>query len=191
MAKSKSFKIPTDSELRRKYVTSGNADIILPDENVIRLPSRIIPYNHQLGGGIPCGRIMELFGWESTGKSLLATEFGYATQYLGGKLLWADLENSWNNSWARNSGIDTSEVELLTDTNSIEIFSDWLKDMCIYWRSVLTHNEPILVVCDSIAGGETEDNIHINQADRKAEMGNRAKTWDMMYRMRNISVIKK
>lgn len=187
----KRVKIPTPADLKKRYATSGKADIILPEDNVIKLPSRVLPFNYQIGGGIPYGRMMELFGWESTGKSLLAGDFAYATQYLGGQVLWADLENSWTNHWAEKQGLDVSEIELLTETNSIETFSDWMADMIIYYRSKLTNNEPILLVCDSIAGGETLANIEGSQTDRRAEMGNRAKAWDMMYRMRMLSTIKK
>lgn len=177
-------KILTESELRHKYVNSNKADIILPKDNVIKLPSRVIPFNAQIGGGPSYGRIMELFGWESTGKSLLAMDYAYSTQYLGGQVLWADMENSWANSWAEECDLDTSEIELLDGDNAIEHFSDWAKDMILYYRAKLTNNEPILLVCDSIAAGETMANLEGDQSSAKAEMGNRAKAWDKMYRLR-------
>jgi recombination protein RecA len=180
----KKDKVLTENEFKKKYVNSGKADIILPSEKVIRLPSDILPLNHQLGGGIPYGKVMECFGWESTGKSLLAMRFGYAAQYLGGVLLWADMENAWGNAWADESGLDISAIELLDGDNCIEHFSDWAKDSIMMYRSRLTKNQPILLVCDSIAAGDTEANLDGDQSDKKAEMGNRAKAWDKMYRMR-------
>lgn len=189
MAK-KHSKIPTEAELRRKYSNSNRADIILPKEGVIRLPTRVLPFNAQIGGGPPFGKAMELFGWESTGKSLLAMEYAYSTQYLGGKVLWADMENAWANNWAEQFELDTSEIELLDGDNAIEHFSDWAKDMVLFYRSKLTSNEPILVVCDSIAAGETIANLDADQSAAKAEMGNRAKAWDKMYRLR-IPMFKK
>lgn len=184
-------KVLSEAELRRKYSNSNKADIILPADNVIRLPSRILPFNSQIGGGPPYGRSMELFGWESTGKSLLAMELGYSTQYLGGQVLWADMENSWANNWAEQCELDTSEIELLDGDNAIEHFSDWSKDMVLHYRSKLTNNEPILLVCDSIAAGETLANLEAgDQSSAKAEMGNRAKAWDKMYRLR-IPLFKK
>lgn len=183
-------KILTEAELRRKYTNSGKADIILPKDNVLRLPSRILPLNYQLGGGIPFGKMMEVFGWESTGKSLLAADFAYVTQYLGGEVLWADMENAWNNSWAETLGLDTSRIELLDGEQSIEVFSDWSKDAIRAARARLPKNAPILLVCDSIAAGDTLENLDGDQKDKKAEMGVRAKAWDRMYRMR-INVWKK
>lgn len=184
------YKIPSQAELRRKHPSSNSADIILPEDGIIRLPSRILPFNYQIGGGIPYGRILELMGWESTGKSLLASDFAYCTQYLGGQVLWGDLENAWSNSWAKECGLDTSAIELLDGDNAIEHFSDWSKDMILYYRSKLTNNEPILLVCDSIAAGETLQNLDTDQTDAKAEMGSRAKAWDKMYRSR-IAMYKK
>lgn len=117
-------KVLNKNELRKKYANSGDADIVIPKKEVIRLPSTVIPLNSQIGGGIPYGKILELFGWESTGKTLLASQFAYAVQYLGGKVLWDDMESSWSNSWAEACGLDTSEVELLDSDNSIETFTN-------------------------------------------------------------------
>lgn len=187
----KKQKILSENELRRKYKNSNKADIILPKDDILRLPSTMLPLNAQIGGGPPFGKVMEVMGWESTGKSLLALSYAYATQYLGGQVLWADMENCWENGWAEQSGLDTSEVELLDGDNAIEHFSDWAKDMVMHYRSKLTHNEPILVVCDSIAAGETIANLEDgDQSSAKAEMGNRAKAWDKMYRLR-IPMFKK
>jgi recombination protein RecA len=183
-------KVLSEPELRRKYKNSNKADIILPKDNVIRLPSRVLPLNHQIGGGPPYGKMLELFGWESTGKSLLAMDWAYATQALGGVVLWADMENAWANQWADDFGLDTSEIELLDGDNAIEHFSDWAKDTVLYYRSKLTKNQPILLVGDSIAAGETINNLEGDQSSAKADMGNRAKAWDKMYRMR-IPLFKK
>jgi recombination protein RecA len=52
--------------------------------------------------------------------------------------------------------------------------------MCIYYRSKLTHNEPILLVADSIATWETQANMDAADMDSGEDMGRRAK---MIYRV--------
>lgn len=62
------------------------------------------------------------------------------------------------NSWAETNGIDPEKVTVLNDTR-IEYISDAVADLAIYLRSQLTHNEPILLVIDSIAAMDCADNI--------------------------------
>lgn len=178
------FKLLGESAIRKKYPDSSRGDILLPNEKTLWLPSRVLPLNHQLGGGLQYGKIAELFGYESTGKSLLGLDFGYVAQSLGGVLLWGDAESSFNPAWAEKNGIDISRAEIY-DSNDIEGMSDWAMDWIIYWRSKLTKNEPIIWVLDSIATLDCDVNINSSQKDAKAEMGNRAKAIYKMLRTRN------
>lgn len=176
--------ILSESALAKKYPDAARADILLPDEKTLWLPSRVLALNWQLGGGLMYGKITELFGYESTGKSLLAMDFGSIAQNLGGVVLWGDAEGTFNTKWAQKNGLDPSRVYLY-DSNDIEGFSDWQTDMILFHRSRLKKNEPILLVCDSIAALDCLDNINSSQLDAKAEMGNRAKAIYKMYRLRN------
>jgi len=57
--------------------------------------------------------------------------------------------------------------------------------MAVTWRSKLKNNEPILIVTDSVAALDCEENINSQQTDAKAEMGNRAKAFYKYLRIRN------
>ena len=184
-AKPGALKVLDEKALRKKYATAGIASIIIPSkEDLLWLPSRNLSLNWQLGGGIPYGRIIELIGYESTGKTLMAQDFCSVCQALGGQILWDDAEGAWTNYWAEQNGIDPSKVELYTG-NDVEGFSDWFRDMILFHRSRLVNNEPIVAVVDSIAALECAENIDSDQKDGKAEMGNRAKAIYKMYRKRN------
>lgn len=184
--KDKSMKLLSEKKLRLKYPASGLASTICLDEqDVLWLPSRILPFNKQLGGGIPYGHILELYGEENVGKTLMAMDFAYVCQALGGMVLWADAESTFNGPWAMKNGLDLSRIELLPIENATEVISDWIFDMVKFHRSKLTHNEPILLVIDSLAAMECLANINASQVDSKAEMGNRAKALDTMLRRRN------
>ena len=179
------LKVQTESALRKKYAGSGRAtDIVVPADKMLWIPSRFLALNHQLGGGVPYGKILELFGEESSGKSLMAFDFAYCTQALGGIVLWADAEYAFTRDWALKNGLDLDRVELFKE-KSIETISDWSVDMAIYYRNKLVNNEPILLVVDSIAALDCLANMNGSQVDAKAEMGTRAKQMDMWLRTRN------
>lgn len=179
------LKVQTESALRKKYAGSGRAtDIVVSAEEMLWLPSRFLALNDQLGGGIPYGKILELFGEESSGKSLIGFDFAYCCQQLGGVVLWADAEYAFTRDWSLQNGLDLERVELFKE-KAIEVISDWSVDMALYYRKQLVNNEPILLVVDSIAALECLDNLNGSQVDAKAEMGNRAKAMDRWLRTRN------
>lgn len=183
--KQKQLKVLSEKDLLKKYSQSGRASIMIPSkEDTLWLPSDIIALNSMLGGGIPYGKIIELLGYESTGKSLLAMAFCRGAQSLGGAVGWADAELCWNNGWAEENGLIPKDIFLYED-NAIEPIADWIRDFIIFQRAILVKNEPIVIVIDSMAALECADNIESDQAEGKAEMGNRAKAIYKMYRKRN------
>ena len=185
MAKAKKSKILKESALRKKWADSNiAANVVLGIDEMLWLPSRILALNDLMGGGIPFGKIIEIFGLESSGKSLIANDFAYTAQQLGGVVLWNDAESSFTKHWAELNGLDLERVELFPE-KSIELISDWSADMIRYYRGQLTKNEPILLVIDSIASLDCLSNLDLEQTDRKAEMGNRAKAMDLFLRTRN------
>lgn len=187
MAKKKSnkIKVSTESALRKKYAGSGLASqVVVHGADTLWIPSRILAVNHQWGGGAPYGKIIEIYGEESSGKSLTAFDFAYSTQALGGMVLWADAEFAFTEDWALKNGLDLDKVEIYKE-KAIERISDWSIDMGIYYRSKLTKNEPILLVVDSLAALECLDKLNASQTEAKAEMGNRAKAIDSWLRGRN------
>lgn len=184
MAKSKSgIKVPTKNDILKRY---GSTIVLASEtkETGLWLPSTFFTLNYTFGGGIPFGKILEIAGEESSGKSLIAYNFAYSCQQLGGHVIWVDAEQSWMNSWAEVNGVDPNRVTVVNDTR-IEYVADAVADLALYWRSQLTHNEPILLVIDSIAAMDCSDNIDSKMADSKAEMGGRAKALYKYFRIRN------
>lgn len=179
----KKIKVPTLNELKKKF--PGFSIALEEDDSKLPwLPSRFLAFNYILGGGIPYGKILELFGSESSGKTLMAYDFAYACQYLNGIVLWIDAEQSFTNQWAEINGLDLSRVVLYRET-SIEKISDWVGSMALYWRSQLVNNEPILLILDSVSALDTELNINSEMSNASADMGNRAKAIYKYFRIRN------
>lgn len=178
------LKIPTKNEIVKRYGNAITLDASQITDHGLWIPSKFFALNHLTGGGIPYGKILEVAGMESSGKTLSAYDYAYTTQQIGGHVIWVDAEQSWTNDWAIKNGLDLSKVTLITDTQ-VEKISDALADLSIYWRSQLTNNEPILIVLDSIAALDTVDAINAKMTDGKAEMGGRAKSIYKMFRIRN------
>lgn len=63
--------------------------------------------------GIPWGRLIELFGNESNGKSVLALYLMAIAQEQGARVIWFDAENSYSRSWFKTWGINTKELYLI------------------------------------------------------------------------------
>jgi len=185
MAKAKSKpKALTAAEIKKKYNSGTANEMVVAGDDALWLPSRFIALNQRLGGGILYGRILELFGEESSGKTLLAYDFAEVCIELGGIVLWVDAEAAYTAHWSETLGLDNDRV-ILFQEQSVEKISDWINDQVTFWRSELTNNEPILLVTDSTAALDSEVNINSSQVDAKAEMGNRAKAIYKMLRIRN------
>lgn len=172
-------------KIGKKYHSALASSLALSDEQILRIPSRVLALNYQLNGGLPYGKIIEIYGPESTGKSLLAQDFAYCTIAMGGMVIWADAENAWSNTWATQNGLALDKVYILPNENAIEKISDWGLEMMKHLRTQLVNNEPILFVIDSTAALETLDNVGTSQVDKRAEMGNRAKKIYEFFRTRN------
>ena len=182
--KNNALKVTSLSKVRKNFSSGLASEISLPPDHQLWLPSRSLMLNYTLGGGIPYGRIAEIFGTESSGKTLIAQDFGYVAQKVGGIILWNDAEQSFTPYWAEQNGLDNDRIELCNEV-AVEHVSDWLLDMVVYYRSQLTNNQPILFIQDSTAALDGLENINSRQSDAKAEMGNRAKAIYKMVRIRN------
>jgi len=178
-------KVLSLANLSKNFPGTGLASeiVALPDD-IIWIPSSFLAYNYQLGGGVPYGKIMEVFGAESSGKTLSAIDLARATITLGGMVIWDDAEQAFTFEWAEKNGLDLTKI-LISNSTLIEEVSDWLAESALAVRSLLVNNEPILFVCDSVAALDCSANINAKQVDEKAEMGNRAKALYKMVRIRN------
>jgi len=90
-----------------------------------------------LGGvGIPRGRVTELFGPESSGKTTLALHVIACAQRAGGVAAFIDAEHALDTTWAKRLGVDVSSllvsqpdtgeqaleiVEMLIRSNSVDV----------------------------------------------------------------------
>ncbi len=75
------------------------------------IPTGCLPLDIALGvGGIPRGRIIEIFGPESSGKTTVALHIAAQAQKQGGVAAFIDAEHALDPVYAHNLGIDLDEL---------------------------------------------------------------------------------
>src|SRR5438552_293057 len=86
----------------------GSKDVLVP-VNVI--PSGCLSIDAALGvGGFPRGRVIEIYGPESGGKTTLTLQIIAEAQKLGGQAAFIDAEHALDPSYARRLGVDVDNL---------------------------------------------------------------------------------
>jgi len=81
------------------------------DKNISVIPTGSLGLDASLGvGGLPRGRIVEVFGPESSGKTTLGLHFIAQTQLLGGNVVFIDAEHALDAYYAKNLGVDIENL---------------------------------------------------------------------------------
>ena len=79
--------------------------------SVSTIPSGCLELDFALGvGGIPRGRIIEIYGPESSGKTTIALHIIAESQKLGGTAAFIDAEHALDPIYAENLGVDVDEL---------------------------------------------------------------------------------
>lgn len=81
---------------------------------VPRIPTPSYTLNDALGGGIPKGRITEVYGYEHTGKTSLALGIAARVQQEGGTVAYVDVESSAAPGYFERMGVDLDRLILVT-----------------------------------------------------------------------------
>jgi len=126
------------SQIEKQY---GQGAIMQMDENMYAkiegISTGSLSLDIALGGrGIPRGRITELFGPESSGKTTLALHIIASAQQGGGVAAFIDAEHALDTTWAKRLGVDVSGLlvsqpdtgeqaldiaEMLVNSNSVDV----------------------------------------------------------------------
>jgi len=79
-------------------------------------------------GGYVCGKIVEIFGLESSGKSTLALHAVRECQKLQKKAVYIDLENGLNIKHVQNIGVDKDNLMILYPSSAVKTF-EMIRDL--------------------------------------------------------------
>ena len=96
-----------------------------------------------LGGGYPKGRIIEIFGPESSGKTTLALHAIAENQKTGGTAAFIDAEHALDPAYARKLGVDTDNLLVSQPDNGEQALE--------MVETLVRSNAVDLIVVDSVA----------------------------------------
>jgi recombination protein RecA len=97
------------------------------------IPSGSIALDQALGvGGLPRGRVIEIYGPESSGKTTLALHAVAAAQKQGGIAAFIDAEHALDIVYARKLGVNCDEL-LVTHRPEVVFFSE--PDNPVFWHT--------------------------------------------------------
>ncbi|MCI0494081.1 recombinase RecA, partial [candidate division KSB1 bacterium] len=145
-------------------------------ERIKVIPTGSISLDAALGiGGIPRGRIIEIFGPESSGKTTLALHIIAEAQKLGGLAAFIDAEHALDAYYSKNLGVDTENLLISqpdTGEQALEITETLVRSGAID-----------VIVIDSVAALVPRAEIEGEMGD--AQMGLQARL--MSQAMRKLS----
>lgn len=111
--------------------------------NVELLPSGALSLDLALGGGYPKGRIIEVYGPESSGKTTLTLHAIAEIQRQGGTAAFVDAEHALDPSYARKLGVDTDNLLVSQPDNGEQALE--------ITETLVRSNAVDLIIVDSVA----------------------------------------
>lgn len=106
------------SQVRKKH---GDDSIMKlgdkPSAKIETFSSGSLAIDIALGRGIPKGRIIEIYGPESSGKTLFCLHAIASIQKGGGNALFIDAEHAFDPDWAKKIGVNTDELFIAQPSN--------------------------------------------------------------------------
>ena len=122
--KKTSYEAPTPASDKKKALQTALAQIEKnfgkgtvmrlgdkPEMNVDAIPTGSLALDAALGiGGVPKGRIIEIYGPESSGKTTLALHILAQAQKMGGEVAFVDAEHALDPVYAAALGVDTDNM---------------------------------------------------------------------------------
>ncbi len=123
-----------------------------PHVDINAIPTGSLGLDHALGiGGVPRGRIIEIFGPESSGKTTLALHIVAEAQKKGGICAFVDAEHAMDPEYAKKLGVKIDELLISQPDNgeqSLEIT-----------ESLVRSGKIDVIVVDSVAALTPRDEI--------------------------------
>jgi len=105
-------------------------------------------------GGVAVGRITEINGLESSGKSLIGTHILAETQKRGGVAVYIDTETSVSREWLETIGVDVSKL-LYLHVETVEDIFECIESIIVKIRES-DRERLVSILVDSLAGASTK-----------------------------------
>lgn len=145
--------------------------------DVALLPSGSLSLDLALGGGYPKGRIIEIYGPESSGKTTLTLHAIAEMQKSGGTAAFIDAEHALDPAYAKRIGVDTKNLLISQPDNGEQAL-----EIC---ETLVRSGAVDLIVVDSVAALVPQAEIDGDMGD--SQMGLQARL--MSQAMRKLTGI--
>ena len=136
------------------------------EENIEVIPTGSVGLNAALGvGGIPRGRVVEIYGPESSGKTTIALHMIAEAQKGGGIAAFIDAEHAFDSTYAKKLGVDTDHLLISQPDNgeqALEIAEQLIRSAAVD-----------IIVIDSVAALTPKAELEGNMGD--SQMGLQAR----------------
>ena len=181
-----------------KVFKDGKQDFTKVDESTFRqamahIPTGSIVLNNLIGGKInkwgvmPCpgwprGRIINLYGRESSGKTTLCLETSALVCAAGGTVCYLDWENAIDVSYAKSLGVPIEDAESFCLSQPVT----FERGLAIIWTMARAGVD--LIIVDSVGSGipQAEQDRTIAEQGGQGQVGYAARKWsDFLPKLRN------
>ena len=108
-----------------------------------RIPTGCFSLDWVMGGGLPSGRVIEIYGMESSGKTMLSLFIIREIQKRGGKAAFFDVENAFSPEFGKAIGVDIDKLIFSQETSMTKVL-DWIVEL-------VKTGELDIIVLDSVA----------------------------------------
>lgn len=177
------MKVNVDNKFKEIQSFLGTQDVFLANHELFKsefFSTGSLYLNQILGiGGWPKGRIVELYGSESCGKSTLALKAIAECQKNNGSVVYVDSEGSLDLKWAKTNGVDVEKLIVAkpdTGEQAVTIINALVKTKLVD-----------LIVIDSVASMTPKVEIESNVSDQS--MGLHARLMSKAMRLIQSSLL--
>lgn len=121
------------------------------------VPTGCVPLDIIMGGGVPVGRLTEIYGDTSTGKSLLAAHIIAETQRAGGVGVLLDSETATSVAIMEAVGVNPDECIYSCPSTDEEVYEDMAQ--AIEARNAVAPGTLMTIVWDSVAATTSDAEV--------------------------------
>ena len=170
MAKDKIVKDPLDAVLANIEKQMGNAKkpMLARFGKIENTAEEVVPFGitsvdeASYCGGIPRGKMVEIFGHESSGKSLLTLFVMASAQRQGLECALLDVEQSFDPVWAKRHGVDVDKLVYCNEFECGEQALEYAYQLCKSGAfAVITIDSTAALTPKSELEGTLEDNARV------------------------------
>lgn len=137
-----------------------------------RISTGSIALDIETGGGLPKGRLIEIFGREGSGKTYIALRTVVEAQKQG-RILWIDAEAVFDPIWATKVGVNLEKVDLAKP--------ETMEQAGTILDAATRSGHYVLIVLDSVAALLPQEDVD-KAMDESERIGNRAMVMNRIVR---------